>query len=271
MMTNRIDAKFAELRQVSRAALMPYLPLGYPTIPTSQELIEVANEAGADILELGIPFSDPLADGPVIQSATQTALKNGMNVSICLHMVRNARANGVKTPLVLMGYYNPILHYGIERFVDQAADAGTDGLIVPDLPPEEADELERACDNCGMDLIFLAAPTSTDARLARIASATNGFLYLVSVAGVTGARGTLPTGLTDFVHRARAVTDKPLCVGFGIANAESARRVSEIADGIIVGSALVEKIGDSDSAVEKARSFIRELGTAMLQTAHTDR
>ncbi len=263
MKTNRIDGKFAELRLDKRAALMPYLPLGYPTIPMSQELIEVAIESGADILELGMPFSDPLADGPVIQGATQVALKNGMNVLLCLHMVRNARANGVKNPLVLMGYYNPILHYGIERFADGAADAGTDGLIVADLPPEEADELGYACKKCGLDLIFLAAPTSTDARLARIASATTGFLYMVSVAGVTGARGTLPVGLDEFVERARRLTTKPLCVGFGISNAETARRAAAIADGIIVGSALVSEIRCADNAAANAGRLIGELKSAI--------
>ncbi len=260
---NRIDTLFASLRTQSRAALMPYLPLGFPTLDVSQELIAAAQEAGADMLELGVPFSDPLADGPVIQHATQIALQNGMTLAKCLQMVRTARKNGVKIPLTLMGYYNPILRFGVERFVQEACDAGADGLIVPDLPPEEADRLVLACAAKGLDLVFLAAPTSTDERLRRIAAATHGFLYLVSLTGVTGARDTLPAGLEEFVRRTRDVTDKPLCIGFGISSAENARRVAALADGVIVGSALVAKIGNAENAIEKAREFIGELHKAM--------
>jgi tryptophan synthase alpha chain len=260
---NRIDKKFGELKRASRAALMPYLPLGYPTIEVSQHLIRVVAEAGADVIELGIPFSDPLADGPVIQHATQVALQNGMTVAHCLEMVRAARANGVKIPLVLMGYYNPLLRFGVERFAQEACDAGVDGVIVPDLPPEEAAELGRACEANGLDLVFLAAPTSTEARLSKIAHATRGFLYMVSLRGVTGAREALPRELGEFVQRARAVTDKPLCVGFGISSGENARRVAEIADGVIVGSALVARIGEAVGAVENARAFVKELHKAV--------
>jgi tryptophan synthase alpha chain len=256
---NRIDGKFADLKTESRAALMPYLPLGYPTPQVSRELILAAAEAGADVIELGIPFSDPLADGPVIQRATQVALRNGMTVVKCLHLVRAARAEGVKIPLVLMGYYNPILRFGVARLAQEAKDAGADGLIVPDLPPEEAEELKRACEANALALVFLAAPTSTPERLSRIAEATQGFMYLVSLTGVTGARDALPAELEDFVRRVRAVTNKPLCVGFGISNGESARRVAEIADGVIVGSALVERVGDPTTAVKRAREFLAEL------------
>ncbi len=263
MVMNRIDAKFAELKSESRAALMPYLPLGYPTLEISQELIVAAAEAGADVIELGIPFSDPLADGPVIQHATQVALQNGMTVARCLELVRAARANGVKIPFVLMGYYNPILHFGLERFASAAQEVGADGLIVPDLPPEEASEFFSACGANGLDLVFMAAPTSTDERLYRIANATRGFLYMVSLTGVTGLRDALPPELAEFVRRARQVTDKPLCIGFGISNAENARRVAEIADGVIVGSALVAKIGDAMSAVENTHTFIGELHKAI--------
>lgn len=259
---NRIDETFRELKN-KRAALMPYLPLGYPTIQISRELIRVAQDAGADILELGIPFSDPLADGPVIQHATQVALENGMTLKKCLDMVQDARANGVTIPLVLMGYYNPILRYDLKKFARDGFEAGADGIIVADLSIEEADDLQDAAHAQALHVIFLAAPTSSDERLRKIAKATRGFLYLVSLTGVTGVRAGLAEGLEDFVNRTRAVTDKPLCVGFGISNAENARRVAQIADGVIVGSALVAKIGDASNAVENARAFIQELAAAV--------
>ncbi len=260
---NRIDAKFAELKQARRVALMPYLPLGYPTIDLSVELICAIANAGADILELGVPFSDPLADGPVIQRATQVALQNGMTLGNCLRMVSQARRAGITIPLVLMGYYNPILRFGVEAFTSAAKDAGVDGFIVPDLPPEESDALSAACQTSEIDLIFLAAPTSTPERLQAITRATRGFTYLVSVAGVTGARSRLPAGLPEFVARIRATTEKPVCVGFGIANAESAKRIAGFADGVIVGSALVERIGDKQNAIENASRFVAELRRAI--------
>jgi tryptophan synthase alpha chain len=260
---NRIDRIFLELREQRRSALMPYLPLGFPSLDKSRWLIRVAEEAGADMLELGIPFSDPLADGPVIQSASRVALKSGMTLAKCLEMVRDAREFGVKIPLILMGYYNPILRFGIDKCVRAAQTAGVDGLIIPDLPPEEAGTLDSACRACNLDLIFLAAPTSTRDRLIHIAAATFGFLYLVSVIGITGARDEISPGLPEFVARVRDITNKPVCVGFGISNAESARRVAGYADGVIVGSALVSKIGAEDEAIENARSFISELRAAI--------
>ena len=250
---NRIDRIFVELKRESRAALMPYLPLGFPTPATSHELICTVAGSGADVIELGIPFSDPLADGPVIQRATQVALQNGMTVGRCLQSVGAARASGVTIPLVLMGYYNPILRYGVERFAREAKDAGADGLIVPDLPPEEAADMKRACEANSLALVFLVAPTSTDKRLRKIADATQGLSYLVSLTGVTGVRDALPLEFEEFVARVRAVTDKPLCVGFGISSGEGARRVAAVADGVIVGSALVARIGDVGTAVENAR------------------
>lgn len=259
---NRINETFRELKN-KRAALMPYLPLGYPSINISRDLIRVAQEAGADVLELGIPFSDPLADGPVVQHATQVALQNGMTLKKCLEMVQDARANGVTIPLVLMGYYNPLLQYDLKKFARDAFEAGADGVIVADLPIEEADDLQDAAHAQDLHVIFLAAPTSSDERLKKIAKATRGFLYLVSLTGVTGVRAGLSEGLEDFVKRTRAVTDKPLCVGFGISNAENARRVAQFADGVIVGSALVAKFGEASNAAKNARAFIQELAAAV--------
>lgn len=259
---NRIDETFNALKG-KRAALMPYLPLGYPTIPVSRELILAAQEAGADILELGVPFSDPLADGPVIQHATQVALENGMNLKRCLDMVQDARSNGVTIPLVLMGYYNPLLRYELKKFTRDAFEVGADGVIVPDLPVEEAVELQHDANSQGLHLIFLAAPTSDEERLKKIGKETRGFIYLVSLTGTTGVREGLADGLEEFVKRTRTVTDKPVCVGFGISTPDNARRVGEYADGVIVGSALVAKINDAESAVTSARSFIGELHQAM--------
>ena len=260
---NRIDQVFAHLKVQHRAALMPYLPLGYPTLDVSRQLIRAVADASADLIELGVPFSDPLADGPVIQRATNAALKNGITLAKCLEMTEAARADGVTVPLLLMGYYNPILRFGIQAFARAARDAGTDGLIVPDLPPEEAGALDTACRAHDLDLVFLAAPTSPQARLQEIAEATRGFMYLVSVVGVTGAREQVAADLPGFVARVRAITTKPVCVGFGIASADSARRVARVADGVIVGSALVSKIDDASRAVDAARDFVGELRAAL--------
>ncbi len=260
---NRINKKFEELRALKRAALIPYLPLGYPTIEISKRLINQVTAAGADIIELGFPFSDPVADGPVIQKATQLALKNGMTLSKALEIAKQSRQEGNSAPFIFMGYYNPILNYGLEEFACAARDAGIDGLIVPDLPPEESEPLRAACLKQEINLIFLAAPTSSLERLKIIANLTEGFLYLVSVLGVTGARDTISSDLHSLVDRARSVTTKPICVGFGIANSETARQVAAMADGVIVGSALVSQIGDPQDASQKAQCLIHELRSAL--------
>ncbi|MDQ1300800.1 MAG: Tryptophan synthase alpha chain [Chloroflexota bacterium] len=260
----RIAAAFAAARAAGRAALMPYYTLGYPDAPTSEAVIRSVADAGADLIELGVPFSDPLADGPTIQRSTQIALENGMTVAGCLALTARLRGGGVAQPLLLMGYVNPILAYGPAGFVADAAAAGADGLIVPDLPPEEAGELAAACAAHQLALIYLAAPTSTDDRLAMLAAATTGFLYLVSVAGVTGARAGLPPDLADFIGRARRVARTPLAVGFGIATPAQARAVGQLADGVIVGSALIGAATGVDDPPAAARNFIGELRDALL-------
>ena len=247
-----------------RPAFMPYSVLGYPTRQVGLEVIKTLAEAGADLLELGVPFSDPLADGPTIQAATQKSLENGTTVKDCLAMVRELRAAGVDTPALLMGYVNPLLAYGLEPFAAAAAAAGVDGLIVPDLPPEEAEELEAACAQHGLALVYLLAPTSTADRIELVASRSQGFIYLVSLTGVTGARAGLPPDLTDFIHRVRAKTDKPLAVGFGIGNGVQAHAVGQIADGVIVGSALVKRAGES---VDRVRELAEELRAALVREA----
>jgi len=241
-------------------AFMPYSVLGYPTRQGSLEVVKNLAEAGADLLELGLPFSDPLADGPTIQAATQKSLENGTTVKDCLAMTRELRRQGVDTPALFMGYVNPMMAYGLAQFVADAAEAGVDGLIVPDLPPEEADELAAACAEHGLALVFLLAPTSTPDRIKLVAGQSQGFIYLVSLTGVTGARTDLPPDLTDFVQRVRAETDKPLAVGFGIGTGEQARAVGQLADGVIVGSALVKRAGES---AESVRALAEELRAAL--------
>ena len=253
----RIEQAFTK----GRPAFMPYSVLGYPTSQAGLEVIRTLVDAGADLLELGVPFSDPLADGPTIQAATQRSLENGTTLKDCLAMTAELRRQGINTPALLMGYINPIMSYGLEDFAADAAAAGVDGLIVPDLPPEEADELETTCASHGLAIVYLLAPTSTPDRIALVAKRSSGFIYLVSLTGVTGAREALPPDLTEFVARVRAQTDKPLAVGVGIGTGEQARAVGQLADGVIVGSALVKRAGGS---IEGVRALAVELREALL-------
>jgi tryptophan synthase alpha chain len=258
-----IHAAFECARAQGRAALMPYFTAGFPDLPTSEEILLTIAASGADLIEVGVPFSDPLADGPTVQHASQVALDNGITPEKCLELVRRLRDKNVSLPMVAMGYMNPILAYGVERYVADAAASGVDGLIVPDLPPEEAAEIEAACRANGLALIYLAAPTSTPERLAEIARRASGFLYLVSLTGVTGERASLPAGLAAFVAHARKVTPVPLAVGFGISRPEQARAVGQMADGVIVGSALIkvatEAAAGGADPVAAAASFVRQL------------
>jgi tryptophan synthase alpha chain len=246
--------------QPHRAAFMPYTVLGYPTPGKSLAAVQALVAAGADLLELGVPFSDPLADGPTIQAATQRALENGVTTGDCIAMVAALRACGMDTPALLMGYVNPILAYGIQRFVADSAAAGVDGFIVPDLPPEEAGELEAACRQHNLALVYLLAPTSPPERVALVAEKSQGFIYLVSLTGVTGARDRLPPDLADFVARVRAAdpsAGKPLAVGFGISSGQQARAVAQLADGVIVGSALVQRAAQSLESLHKLAVELR--------------
>ena len=250
-------------------AFMPYFPLGFPTPEVSVDVIEALARGGADLIEVGVPFSDPLADGPVIQQATQIALQQGMTVARVLASVAELRRRGVTIPLVLMGYYNPWLAYGLARLAADAEAAGVDGFIVPDLPPEESEDFEAAV--TGVPLIRMLAPTTPAARARRVMAGARGFIYLVSVTGVTGARADLPPGLPEFVARTRASfapgTEVPLCVGFGIGTPEQARAVGELADGIIVGSACVRTIGAADDPVAAAEAFARAFKGALAERA----
>lgn len=254
----RIQAVFSG----RRPAFMPYAVLGYPTPEATPAVVRALVEAGADLLELGVPFSDPLADGPTIQAATQQALQQGVTPARCIRMVAGLRAEGIDTPALLMGYVNPILAYGLAQFVADSAAAGVDGFIVPDLPPDaaQAGELEAACRAHGLALVYLLAPTSTPDRIDLVAAKAQGFIYLVSVTGVTGARESLPPGLPEFVQRVRARTGLPLAVGFGIGDGAQARAVGRAvgADGVIVGSALVKRAAESVESVKALATEIRQ-------------
>ena len=256
--TDRIRIAFVNAKLQGHACFMPYHAMGYPDRAQTLEIVSALAAAGADLFEIGIPHSDPLADGPTIQTATYTALTQGTTVADCLAMVRELRERGVEQPFCAMTYYNPLFAYGIQRFVDDAVAAGVDGLIVPDLPPEEADELEEACRQAGLATIYLLAPTSTDERIRLVAQRATGFIYLVSVTGITGARSELPAHLGAFVQRVRRHTDRPLAVGFGIGNREQAAAVAQMAEGVIVGSALVKAAGSGDG-IDAVRALASEL------------
>ena len=263
---NRLQSAFS----AGHPAFMPYFPLGFPTPAASVDVIEALAAGGADLIEVGLPFSDPLADGPVIQHATQIALRNGMTLARALQAVAELRRRGVTIPLILMGYYNPLLAYGLPRLAAETAHAGADGFIVPDLPPEEETELVEAL-SLGGDLqraearpiIRMIAPTTPPERAQDLVRDARGFLYLVSLTGVTGARDQLPPGLADFIARMRALTTLPLCVGFGIATPEHAQAVGRIADGVIVGSACVKAIGAADDPAAEAERFARSFAEAL--------
>ncbi|MEW6547740.1 MAG: tryptophan synthase subunit alpha [Bacillota bacterium] len=257
---SRVAAAFARRRGT---VLIPYLTVGHPNLETTLEAVPLLEESGADLVELGIPFSDPVADGVTIQEASFRALQGGVTPGRCLEVAARLRER-VRLPLLFLTYFNPILSYGLEAFCAASARAGVDGLIVPDLPPEEAIELEEATARHGLDLIYLLAPTSTEERVRQVAQRSRGFIYLVSVTGVTGARESLPPGLGEFVARVRKWASQPLCVGFGISTPEQAAQVARIADGVIVGSRLVQLLSSRREWKPLVSKFVQEMKQAMV-------
>ena len=249
----RIEAAFARLKAEGHAGLVAFLTVGYPDLDATLRLAPALVEGGASLIELGIPFSDPLADGATIQRASFQAIRQGVTPAACLGVVGALRAQGLQAPLILMGYYNPILAYGIERFAAAAAAAGADGLITVDLPPEESTPLRDACRAHGLRLIYLLAPTSTDQRIELVAGLASGFLYCVSLTGTTGARRELPRGLEAFIARVRHYTPLPIAVGFGISKPKHFRAVARIAEAAVVGSAIIDEIDRSDPSQQAAR------------------
>lgn len=240
----RIARRFAALRQQRRGGLVTFVTAGDPDLGTSMEILRRLPAAGADLIELGMPFSDPMADGPAIQASSRRALRAGQTVRRTLGMVAAFRQTDLETPIVLMGYYNPIYVYGVQAFAADAKQAGVDGLIVVDLPPEEADELSVPAAAAGLDLVFLAAPTTDDARLPRVLAHARGFVYYVSISGITGTRSAAMDDVVDAVERIRSHTGLPIAVGFGIKTAEQAAAMARTADAAVVGSALVAEVAE---------------------------
>ena len=253
-MTTRIDTRFANLKRQGRAALVTFLTAGDPDTETSLAILKALPDAGADVIEVGMPFTDPMADGPAIQASSQRALKAGQNMTKTLAMIRSFRAADDTTPIVLMGYYNPIYIYGVEKFLVDAKAAGIDGLIVVDLPPEEDDELCLPALKAGLNFIRLATPTTDDKRLPAVLANTSGFVYYVSITGITGAATADPWAVTAAVGRIKRHTKLPVAVGFGVKSAEQACAIAQSADGVVVGSALIDALRASLDADGKAQA-----------------
>lgn len=257
---NRIDQKFQELRHEGVRAFMPYLCAGDPNPELTSKLLLTLEEAGADLIELGVPFSDPIADGPTVQRASERALTHRISLQQILEMVATLRAQ-TDIPIALMSYYNPIFRLGEDVFCKAAQDAGVDGVIVPDLPPEQAQPLLDIAPTYNLATIFLAAPTSPPERMQLIASVSTGFIYCVSVTGVTGARATLSDEIAPMIAELRKHTDKPLSVGFGVSTPDQAMQVAQIADGVIVGSAIVNVIEDNMDNEAKLLTAVKQFAS----------
>ena len=258
---SRIDACFARLRDEGRKAFVAYVMAGDPDYERSLELVRGLPGAGVDIIELGMPFTDPMADGPAIQLAGQRALAAGQTAAKTLSMVRAFREGDAETPIVLMGYYNPIYSMGVERFLGEAREAGVDGLIIVDLPPEEDDELCLPATRAGLHFIRLATPTTDDRRLPKVLENTSGFLYYVSITGITGAAAAEADIVGPEVARIKRATEIPVCVGFGIRTPEAAAAIASVADGAVVGTAIVERVGKGEAPAD-VLAFVKSLADA---------
>jgi len=262
---SRIQARFEVLRQAKRKALIPYITAGDPSPAMTVQLMRALVEVGADILELGVPFSDPMADGPVNQRSSERALKHGVGLGDVLGMVRDFRHQNSQTPLVLMGYANPIEAMGVEKFVRGAKDAGVDGVIVVDYPPEECAPFAALAKANGIDPIFLLAPTSTERRIQEVARIGSGYLYYVSLRGVTGAGHIDLADVAAHIPKIRAATRLPIGVGFGIRDADSARRVAQCADAVVIGSRIIQEIeaAGPEQAVARVKAFLKPIREAL--------
>jgi len=270
--SSRIAARFAELRAANRAGFIPFITAGDPNRDASFSILEKLPAAGADIIELGVPFSDPMADGPAIQASSQRALKSGMSLKGVLELVTRFRQRDTTTPIVLMGYFNPIHAYGVERFAQDAARAGVDGLIVVDLGPEEDQVLRAPAAKTGLDIVRLATPTTDDSRLKTVLDGAGGFLYYVSIAGVTGTKTFTHDDVKQAIERITRATKLPCAVGFGIRDPEAAAMIARIADAAVVGSAIVSRIAhnlaeknSNDQLIDDTLGFCRSLGDAVRQ------
>jgi tryptophan synthase alpha chain len=270
--TTRIDSRFAELKKQGRAAFVTFLMAGDPDLATSLEIIKALPKAGADVIEIGMPFTDPMADGPAIQASGLRALKAGMTLKKTLAMVRAFRSEDTTTPLVLMGYYNPIYIYGVDQFLIDAKSAGVDGLIIVDLPPEEDTELCLPAMKAGLNFIRLATPTTDDRRLPAVLENTSGFVYYVAITGITGGASADSTAVGAAVARIKRHTKLPVCVGFGIRTPQAANAIAQRADGAVVGTALVDALRNSLDAEGRATSktvaAVADLAASLAQGVH---
>ncbi|MCB9771228.1 MAG: tryptophan synthase subunit alpha [Candidatus Omnitrophica bacterium] len=262
-MQNRIDKKFAELKKKGQKAFIAFVTAGDPDLETTVDLVRGFEKAGVDIVELGVPFSDPLADGPIIQAASQRALSNGTTIPKIFAAVRAIRQFS-EIPLALMTYYNPVFHYGESNFVKDAKAAGVDGIIVPDLPPEEAKTLIAMSRKSDFATVFFLSPTTTDRRIKKIVNASTGFIYYVSLTGVTGTQQGLPKDIIERIKKVKRATNMPICVGFGVSTAQDVQLISRVADGVIVGSAIINEIQkhkDSAALTPLIVKFVQQLSS----------
>jgi tryptophan synthase alpha chain len=249
---NRIDQKFKQLKAAKKKAFIAFITAGYPDLASTKKLVLEFDRIGVDIVELGVPFTDPMADGPMIQEASIAALKKGVSLRKILKLVEDLRKS-TQIPLCLMTYYNPIFCFGEKRFIAQAKKSGVDGVIIPDLPPEEGKALISLANNSGITIICFLAPTSSPQRVKKVASIARGFIYYVSLTGVTGARAALPKDLLANIRKIKSQTKKPVCVGFGVSDKAQVRQIGNVADGVIVGSAIVKKIKEHSGSQDFAR------------------
>ena len=264
-MTRRIPAMWARLHDSGQRALVPFITAGFPRPDATANIIKASVDAGADMIEIGVPFSDPLADGPAIEHSSQVALENGVDLRWILSVIEDAR-HSTDAPLLLMGYYNPFLQYGLKTFCRDAANAGVDGLIVPDLPPDEADAFKQQADSTGLSMVFLIAPTTTNQRIRAIGSASTDFCYCVSVTGVTGARAKVEQRTEDYLDRVRKLLHKPIVVGFGVSKPEHVTMLGRHADGVVVGSALVPLL--EAAAANGSFAHVRDTLAPLVEAAH---
>lgn len=254
---SNISKTFNNLKKQGRKAFIPYIMAGDPSVERTKGLIKVLEECGADIIELGVPFTDPVADGPVIQRAAERALANGVTLRKVVSLVREIRLFS-KIPIVLMTYYNPVFKYGEEAFIRDASEAGVDGLIIPDLPPDEAGSLIPVARKHRVDTIFMLAPTSTPERIKKVAKSSRGFIYYVSITGITGARLLLEESVAESISRVRGLTKTHVAVGFGVGSPEEAKAVAALADGVIVGSAIVKRLSEPEEELRRFLSGLRD-------------
>jgi len=258
-MNNRLVQKIKEAKKKNAKLFCAYVTLGFPNLSTTEAIIPALEQAGTDIIELGFPFSDPLADGPTIQFASERAIKNGVQLKDAFRLIKKLRRKGLKIPVLFFSYLNPLMHFGVSRAVRQLKQNGFDGLIIPDLPPEEGRMWEPWFRSSDLSIVYLIAPTTKNKRIGEIAKRSNGFIYYVSLRGVTGVRSSVPADLVQKIKEIKKITDKPVLVGFGVSDEKQVRSIARVADGIIVGSAIVDRLRNGRKAVKSTISFVSRL------------